>query len=66
MCQKEKVKGFMDSQDGLNIFIDVTELNTLDVGEDDLRVKQKLEMPFCIKIMDCVVFYLNTSMDTSI
>ena len=66
MCQREKVKGFMDFQDGLNIFIDVTELNTLDVREDDLRVKQKLEMPFCIKIMDCVVFYLHTSMDTSI
>ena len=29
----------MDSQDGLNIYIDVTELNTLDVREDDLRVR---------------------------
>ena len=40
LCGKgEKVKGFMDFQDGLNIFIDVTELNTLDVREDDLRVR---------------------------
>ena len=38
LCVKgEKVKGFMDFQDGLNIFIDVTELNTLDLREDDLR-----------------------------
>ena len=29
----------MDFQDRLNIFIDVTELNTLDVREDDLRAK---------------------------
>ena len=41
LCVKgEKVKGFMDFQDGLNIFIDVTELNTLDVREDDLRAWQ--------------------------
>ena len=40
LCVKgEKVKGFMDFQDGLNIFIDVTELNTLDVREDDLRAR---------------------------
>ena len=42
LCVKgEKVKGFMDFQDGLNIFIDVTELNTLDVREDDLRARFK-------------------------
>ena len=35
----EKAKGFMDFQDGLNIFIDVTELNTLDVREDDFRAR---------------------------
>ena len=29
----------MDFRDGLNIFIDVTELNTLDVRDDDLRAK---------------------------
>ena len=40
LCVKgEKVKGFMDFQDGLNIFIDVTELNNLDVREDDLRAR---------------------------
>ena len=40
LCVKgEKVKGFMDFQDGLNIFIDVTELNVLDVREDDLRAR---------------------------
>ena len=40
LCVKgEKVKGFMDFPDGLNIFIDVTELNTLDVSEDDLRAR---------------------------
>ena len=40
LCVKgEKVKGFMDFQDWLNIFIDVTELNTLDVREDDLRAR---------------------------
>ena len=40
LCVKgEKVKGFMDFQDGLNTFIDVTELNTLDVREGDLRAK---------------------------
>ena len=40
LCVKsEKVKGFMDFQDGLNTFIDVTELNTLDVREDDLRAR---------------------------
>ena len=40
LCVKvEKFKGFMDFQDGLNIFIDVTELNTLDVREDDLRAR---------------------------
>ena len=40
LCVKgEKVKGLMDFQDGLNIFIDVTELNTLDVREDDLRAR---------------------------
>ena len=37
LCFKcEKVKGFMDF---LNIFIDVTELNTLDVREDDFRAR---------------------------
>ena len=42
LCVKgEKVKGFMDFQDGLNIFIDVTELNTLDVREYDLRTRFK-------------------------
>ena len=40
LCVKgEKVKGFVDFQDGLNIFIDVTELNTLDVRDDDLRAR---------------------------
>ena len=29
----------MDFQDGLNIFIDVTELNTLDVRENNLRAR---------------------------
>ena len=39
LCVKcEKVKGFMDFQDRLNIFIDVTELNTLDVSEACLQV----------------------------
>ena len=40
LCVKgEKVKGFMDFQDELNIFIDVTELNNLDVREDDSRAR---------------------------
>ena len=40
LCVKgEKVKGFMEFQDGLNMFIDVTELNTLDVTEDYLRAR---------------------------
>ena len=40
LCVKgEKIKGFMDFQDELNISIDVTELNTLDVMEDDLRAR---------------------------
>ena len=40
LCVKgEKVKGFMDFQDGLNIFIDITEFNNLDLREDDLRAR---------------------------
>ena len=36
LCVKgKKVKEFMDFQDGPNIFIDVTEFNTLDAREDD-------------------------------
>ena len=65
LCDKgEKVKGFMDFQDGLNILIDVTELNTLDVREDDLRAR--FRDAILDKIIDCVVFYLNISMDISI
>ena len=58
LCVKgEKVKGFMDFQDGLNIFIDVTELNTLDVRKDDLRAR--FRDAILDKIMGCIVFYLN-------
>ena len=70
LCVKgEKVKGFMDFQDGLNIFIDVTELNNFYVREDDLR-EDDLRARFRDAILDnyhgIALYFIYTYQWTSV
>ena len=64
LCRRWRSQRIYGLQDGLNIFIDVSELNTLYVREDDLRARFRDAISDKNHGLCCILF--NISMDISI